>query len=267
MRRRAVLRPAHRPLRPQEALPRSPSRSTCSRRVATAFSIGRPGSSSRGFFTGAGIGGEYAAINSAIDELIPARARGRVDLIINGCFWLGAAVGALLSARAPARGRSSPLDVGWRVAFGDGRRARRRHPARPPQRAREPALALHPRPREGGRGDRRRDRARVRARDRRRAPEPGDADHGPPAQADPVPRDRAHRVQGLPQARGARALPVRWPGVPLQRDDLHAGPDADHLLRRRARTRSASSTRSSPPATSSGRCCSAACSTPSAASR
>src|ERR687894_338695 len=49
------------------------------------------------FFTGAGIGGEYAAINSAIDELIPARVRGTVDLIINGSFWLGTAFGAALS--------------------------------------------------------------------------------------------------------------------------------------------------------------------------
>jgi MFS family permease len=46
------------------------------------------------FFTGAGIGGEYAAINSAIDELIPARVRGRVDLIINGSYWLGSAAGS-----------------------------------------------------------------------------------------------------------------------------------------------------------------------------
>jgi MFS family permease len=45
------------------------------------------------FLTGAGIGGEYAAVNSAVDELIPARARGRVDLAINGSYWLGAAVG------------------------------------------------------------------------------------------------------------------------------------------------------------------------------
>src|SRR6266508_931300 len=44
--------------------------------------------------TGAGIGGEYAAINSAIDELIPARVRGRVDLIINGSYWVGAALGS-----------------------------------------------------------------------------------------------------------------------------------------------------------------------------
>src|SRR6201986_3746799 len=46
------------------------------------------------FLTGAGIGGEYAAINSAIDELIPARVRGRTDLIINSTYWLGAAIGA-----------------------------------------------------------------------------------------------------------------------------------------------------------------------------
>src|ERR1700737_1107857 len=44
--------------------------------------------------TGAGIGGEYAAINSAIDELIPARVRGRVDLMINGSYWIGAAIGS-----------------------------------------------------------------------------------------------------------------------------------------------------------------------------
>ena len=47
--------------------------------------------------TGLGIGGEYAAINSAIDELIPSKHRGRVDLGINGTYWLGAAVGALLT--------------------------------------------------------------------------------------------------------------------------------------------------------------------------
>ena len=71
------------------------------------------------FLTGAGIGGEYAAINSAIDELIPARVRGRVDLIVNGSYWLGAAVGAgmtlfLLDTDVLA------ADVGWRVCFGIG---------------------------------------------------------------------------------------------------------------------------------------------------
>src|ERR1700704_4616013 len=47
------------------------------------------------FLTGAGIGGEYAAINSTIQELIPARVRGWNDLVVNGSFWVGAALGAL----------------------------------------------------------------------------------------------------------------------------------------------------------------------------
>ena len=71
------------------------------------------------FFTGAGIGGEYAAINSAIDELIPARVRGRVDLIINGSYWLGAAGGAL-GALLLLNTAIFPADIGWRIAFGIG---------------------------------------------------------------------------------------------------------------------------------------------------
>src|ERR687893_2140508 len=71
------------------------------------------------FFTGAGIGGEYAAINSAIDELIPARVRGTVDLIINGSFWLGTAAGSLLSIVLLDTSIFA-TDVGWRVAFGLG---------------------------------------------------------------------------------------------------------------------------------------------------
>ena len=69
--------------------------------------------------TGFGIGGEYAAINSAIDELIPARVRGRVNLIINGSFWLGAIVGsaATVVLLDPA---VFPVNVGWRVGFGIG---------------------------------------------------------------------------------------------------------------------------------------------------
>jgi MFS family permease len=71
------------------------------------------------FFTGAGIGGEYAAINSAIDELIPARVRGTVDLIINGSFWLGTAAGSLLSIVLLDTSVFA-ADVGWRIAFGLG---------------------------------------------------------------------------------------------------------------------------------------------------
>ena len=71
------------------------------------------------FLTGAGIGGEYAAINSAIDELIPARVRGRVDLIINGTYWLGAAAGSL-AALVLLDTSIFAADLGWRLAFGIG---------------------------------------------------------------------------------------------------------------------------------------------------
>ncbi|TMR24180.1 MFS transporter [Nonomuraea turkmeniaca] len=69
------------------------------------------------FLTGFGIGGEYAAINSAIDELIPSRHRGRIDIIINGSYWLGAAGGALLTVPLL---NDLPVNIGWRVAFGLG---------------------------------------------------------------------------------------------------------------------------------------------------
>lgn len=69
--------------------------------------------------TGAGIGGEYSAINSAIDELIPARVRGRVDLIINGSFWIGAAIGAIAVIGLLDTG-IVPISIGWRLAFGIG---------------------------------------------------------------------------------------------------------------------------------------------------
>ena len=69
--------------------------------------------------TGAGIGGEYAAVNSAIDELMPARLRGRIDLIVNGSYWLGAAMGAAATIVLldPAR---FPVNIGWRLGFAIG---------------------------------------------------------------------------------------------------------------------------------------------------
>src|SRR3954454_5012332 len=83
--------------------------------VATAFAFAPWYLYLARFFTGAGIGGEYSAINSAIDELIPARVRGRVDLMINGSYWIGSAAGAagaliLLDTSIFAK------DVGWRLA-------------------------------------------------------------------------------------------------------------------------------------------------------
>src|SRR6202040_1670240 len=71
--------------------------------------------------TGAGIGGEYAAVNSAIDELIPARVRGRVDLMINGSYWVGAALGAAATLLLLDPNRF-PISLGWRFAFGIGAR-------------------------------------------------------------------------------------------------------------------------------------------------
>jgi MFS family permease len=71
------------------------------------------------FLTGAGIGGEYSAINSAIDELIPARNRGQVDLAINGSYWVGSAIGSL-AALLLLDTTLFASDLGWRLAFGMG---------------------------------------------------------------------------------------------------------------------------------------------------
>ena len=87
--------------------------------VLTAFSMNATWYFACRAITGAGIGGEYAAINSAIDELIPARLRGRVDLIINGSFWLGTMFGATLALFLLDTNRF-PADLGWRLAFGLG---------------------------------------------------------------------------------------------------------------------------------------------------
>jgi MFS family permease len=87
--------------------------------AATAFSWNFESFLFFRFLTGAGIGGEYSAINSAIQELIPARLRGRTDLAINGSFWLGAAAGALVSVPLLDPNLFGP-DLGWRLAFGSG---------------------------------------------------------------------------------------------------------------------------------------------------
>jgi MFS family permease len=84
--------------------------------VMTAFSFNLWSFAICRFLTGFGIGGEYAAINSAIDELIPARVRGTVDLAINGTFWVGAALGAGLSIVLLQPGWIG-AEWGWRIAF------------------------------------------------------------------------------------------------------------------------------------------------------
>jgi MFS family permease len=68
------------------------------------------------FITGMGIGGEYSAINSAIDELIPAKHRGRVDVSINGSYWLGGIGGSLLAVLM-LNTSIFPVDLGWRLSF------------------------------------------------------------------------------------------------------------------------------------------------------
>ena len=87
--------------------------------VLTAFSMNPLWYFACRFLTGCGIGGEYAAINSAIDELIPAKYRGRVDVAINGSFWVGAAGGSLLTLPL-LDAKIIDAHYGWRLAFGIG---------------------------------------------------------------------------------------------------------------------------------------------------
>jgi len=87
--------------------------------VATAFSWNVYSFYLFRFITGMGIGGEYSAINSATEELNPARVRGAVELAINGSWWLGTAIGAF-STIFLLNPDLLPIDTGWRVAFGIG---------------------------------------------------------------------------------------------------------------------------------------------------
>jgi MFS family permease len=87
--------------------------------IASAFSWNFLSFALFRFFTGCGIGGEYSAINSAVDELIPGKVRGTVDLVVNGTFWVGATLGAIASMLL-LRGHYLPAATGWRYAFGVG---------------------------------------------------------------------------------------------------------------------------------------------------
>src|SRR6201985_1010437 len=84
--------------------------------AATALSWGVASYALFRFLTGAGIGGEYTAINSTIQELVPARYRGWTDLLINGSFWIGAAIGASGAIILPDPALIGP-DHGWRLAY------------------------------------------------------------------------------------------------------------------------------------------------------
>jgi MFS family permease len=87
--------------------------------AATALSWGVVSYAVFRFLTGAGIGGEYTAINSTIQELVPARYRGWTDLLINGSFWIGAALGAT-SAIVWLDPKWFDVDLGWRLAYFTG---------------------------------------------------------------------------------------------------------------------------------------------------
>jgi MFS family permease len=87
--------------------------------AATAFSWGVMSYALFRFLTGAGIGGEYTAINSTIQELVPARYRGWTDLLINGSFWIGAAIGATSAIVLLDPALIGP-DHGWRIAYFTG---------------------------------------------------------------------------------------------------------------------------------------------------
>jgi MFS family permease len=84
--------------------------------AATALSWSVASYAAFRFLTGAGIGGEYTAINSTIQELVPARYRGWTDLVINGSFWIGAALGAVSAIWLLDPAIAGP-DVGWRLAY------------------------------------------------------------------------------------------------------------------------------------------------------
>ena len=147
---------------------------------------------------GMGIGGEYAAINSAIDEMIPAKYRGRIDLAVNGTYWAGAILGTivtlfLLNHVAPG--------WGWRIAYLVGPVlalviifVRRNLPE-------SPALADHARQAGGGRGVDRGDRAR-------RGADQGPASAGRRQQGTGDPADRTVRLPHLAQGT-VPALPGR----------------------------------------------------------
>jgi MFS family permease len=87
--------------------------------AATAFSWNLASYTLFRFLTGAGIGGEYTAINSTIQELVPARYRGWTDLVINGSFWIGAALGAVAAIVLLDPALIGP-DLGWRLAYFSG---------------------------------------------------------------------------------------------------------------------------------------------------
>ena len=207
--------------------------------VATAFAWNFASFAIFRFFTGFGIGGEYAAINSAIDELIPARVRGWVDLAINGSYWLGAAFGAAIT---PLLLNPDLLDadLGWRLTFALGAvmalailLVRRNVPE-------SPRMARASRTERRGRARRRRHRGAREGGDRsKRAPRGARRARAAAAEEHGLRRDREDDVQALSAPLGARLHAHVHAGVHLQRDRLHVHGGPRDLLRGVVRDRAA----------------------------
>lgn len=187
------------------------------------------------FLTGFGIGGEYAAINSAIDELIPSKYRGRVDLIINGSYWLGAMGGALLSVLA-LNTDIFPKDLGWRLTFGLGVvlglviLVVRRHVPESPR-----WMFIH--------GHEQGAEELVDDVERQVEEEKGEpllyagaAHHHRAARERGVRRDRQDALPLLSEARGARLRALHRAGLPLQRHHVRLQLDPGEVLRRLQRS-------------------------------
>ena len=220
--------------------------------VLTAFSMNPMWYFACRFLTGTGIGGEYAAINSAIDELIPAKYRGRVDIAINGSFWVGAAGGSLLTIPLldPTVFDAS---LGWRLAFGLGAIlalgvlfVRRNVPESPRW------LFIHGREEEGEKVVRAIEDDR-RGGDRERAARGRRDDHDPSAAHHPAHADRPDRLHALPEADGP--VPVAVRRVRRSSTTRSSSPTATLSARSSASARPATTSRSSPSATSSARSC------------
>ena len=177
--------------------------------VLTAFSPRGTWYFAARFLTGAGIGGEYAAINSAIDELIPAKYRGRVDVAINGSFWVGAAGGALLTIPLLDPTLVDPA-LGWRLAFGLGAilaigvfLVRRYVPESPRW------LFIHGREEQGEKVVRDIEQTVVDETGKDLPVGVGD-DHHPAAQVDRLRPDRPHGDHPVPSADDPVLLPTSW---------------------------------------------------------
>ena len=235
--------------------------------VATAFTWSAASFWIFRMLTGLGIGGEYAAINSAIDELIPARARGWVDLAINGSYWLGAAAGAALSFVLLDTSLFA-IDVGWRLAFGLGAVmglaimfVRRNVPESPRW------LTIHGREDEAEKLVGSIEERVKRDTGKRELDDPRRRDRDRAARGHQHLRDRAHAVQALPAALDPGLHAHGHPGLHLQRRHLHLLDRPDHVLQglRLGRARLSDPLRASP--TSRGRCYSAGSSTPSGGGR